>query len=48
MISYNKLKGVIENNTSRSGKRFDYFIQILIILSLISFSIETLPNLSKL
>tara|TARA_B100002019_G_C21154864_1_gene540168 strand:+ start:69 stop:809 length:741 start_codon:yes stop_codon:yes gene_type:complete len=47
MIPYNKLKDVIENNTSRSGKRFDYFIQILIILSLISFSIETLPNLSK-
>jgi voltage-gated potassium channel len=39
-----KLKNIIEDNTSKSGKIFDYFIQILILISLISFSIETLPN----
>tara|TARA_B100000287_G_C20593418_1_gene765145 strand:+ start:532 stop:1272 length:741 start_codon:yes stop_codon:yes gene_type:complete len=47
VISYNRLKDTIENNTSKSGKIFDYFIQILIILSLVSFSLETLPNLSE-
>ena len=39
-----KLRIVIEDNTTRKGKYFDYFIQALILLSLISFSIETLPN----
>lgn len=39
-----KLKNIIEDNTSNSGKIFDYFIQILILVSLISFSIETLPD----
>lgn len=39
-------KVVIEND-SKSGRLFDIFIQILIILSLLSFSIETLPNLDS-
>lgn len=39
-------KVVIEND-SKSGRLFDIFIQILIILSLLSFSIETLPNLES-
>jgi voltage-gated potassium channel len=39
------LKVVIKND-SKIGRRFDIFIQSLILLSLISFSIETLPNLS--
>ena len=47
MIKYNNLKEVIENNTSKTGKLFDIFIQSLIILSLISFSLETLPDLSE-
>jgi len=42
-----KLRQVIENNDSKSGRVFDLFIQALIILSLISFSIETLPDLSE-
>ena len=33
-------------NDSKIGRRFDIFIQSLILLSLVSFSIETLPNLS--
>ena len=37
-------KIVIENDSKR-GRLFDVFIQVLIILSLLSFSIETLPNL---
>ena len=41
------LYSIIEDNTTNSGKKFDYFIQALIILSSISFSIDTLPNLSE-
>lgn len=37
---------IVEDNTTKKGKLFDYFIQILIVLSLVSFSIESLPNLS--
>jgi len=39
-----KLRAFIEDNTTKAGRYFDYFIQTLIILSLITFSIETLPN----
>ena len=42
-----KLKDIIESQDTKSGLLFDVFIQTLIILSLISFSIETLPNLSQ-
>ena len=42
-----KLRDVVENNTSKKGKLFDNIIQLLIILSLISFSIDTLPNKSS-
>lgn len=42
-----KLRIIIEDNTSVKGKVFDYFIQVLILLSLVSFAFETLPNLSK-
>ena len=38
------IKLVIENDT-KIGRRFDVFIQLLIVLSLISFSIETIPDL---
>lgn len=41
-----QLKSIIKNNDTKSGRVFDYFIQSLIVLSLISFTIETLPNLS--
>ena len=39
-------KIIIENNSKR-GRYFDLFIECLIILSVIAFSIETLPNLNK-
>lgn len=42
------LKQIVEDNTTRRGKIFDYSIQFLIILSLIAFSLETLPNKSEL
>lgn len=41
-----RLKHIVEDNSTRLGRIFDLAIQALIILSLISFSVETLPNLS--
>lgn len=40
------LKRIILDNHSKNGRRFDIFIQVLIILSIIAFSIETLPDIS--
>lgn len=40
------IKAVIEQTDTRAGRLFDLFIQALIVLSLVSFSIETLPSLS--
>lgn len=42
-----RLKGIIEKCDTRAGRAFDLFIQALIILSLISFSIETIPGLNE-
>jgi len=41
-----QLKRIIEENDTTAGKTFDFFIQFLIVFSLVSFSIETLPDLS--
>ena len=43
----NILWSILEDNTTKKGRYFDYFIQALIFLSLVSFSLDTLPNLSK-
>lgn len=40
------LKDVVEKNDTPLGRTFDLSIQLLIVLSLIAFSIETLPDLS--
>ena len=42
-----KLKELIERSDTPQGRAFDLLIQALIILSLITFSIETLPNLTE-
>ena len=39
-----KIRSVVEDNTTKKGKIFDYIIQFLILLSLIAFSLETLPD----
>lgn len=39
------IKKVIENNDTGLSKGFDFFIQFLIVVSVITFSIETLPKL---
>jgi voltage-gated potassium channel len=41
------LKAIIENNDTGAGRLFDWIIQSLIVLSLVTFSIETLPDLSQ-
>lgn len=41
------IKETITDLNSKSGRRFDIFIQILIILSLVAFSLETLPKLKE-
>jgi len=43
----NIFKSVILDDSTKSGRLFDLFIQTLIIISLISFSLETVPNKSE-
>ena len=42
-----KLRSIVEDNTTTRGKIFDYTIDLLIILSIIAFSIETFPDNSE-
>lgn len=42
-----KIRKIVEDNTSRKGKIFDYFIQFLIFSSLVAFTIETFPDNSQ-
>lgn len=42
------LKQIVEQNDTRWGRVFDLVVQSLIVVSLISFSIETLPDLSPI
>lgn len=41
-----RIKNIIENNNTKAGRFFDLFIQSLVIISLVTFAIETLPNLN--
>ena len=42
-----QFKQIIDENDTTAGKVFDLIIQFLIITSLVSFSIETIPGLSE-
>ena len=42
-----QLKRIIEKNDTTVGKTFDLIIQFLIVVSLVSFSVETIPGLSE-
>ena len=42
-----KLNSLLNDNDSKKGKFFAWFIQVLIIISIITFSIDTLPNLTE-
>lgn len=39
------IKNIVEYNDNKLSKGFAFFIQLLIVLSVITFSVETLPNL---
>jgi len=41
------IKNIIEDTNTKAGRVFNYFIETLIVISLIAFSIETLPNLTN-
>lgn len=46
LINKNKIRSLIDSNNTRQGKIFFFIIQFLIVFSLISFSLDTLPDLS--
>lgn len=41
------IKKIIDDSSTLTGEIFNWFIQILIIVSIVSFSIETLPDLNS-
>ena len=45
---YEKLRKTIEDSDTPSGRRFDIFIQIVILISILTFSFETLPGVSEI
>jgi voltage-gated potassium channel len=47
MGNFKKLKSLVEDLDTKSGRYFNLFILFLIFIALISFSIGTLPNLSE-
>jgi voltage-gated potassium channel len=44
-LNLQKLKRIVEHNDTRWGRVLDFFILSLVVVSLVTFSIETLPNL---
>jgi voltage-gated potassium channel len=44
---FKKLKRIIEEDDTTLGRAFNWLIQTLIIISLVSFSVETLPGLTN-
>ena len=47
ILMIEKLRNIVIENNTKNGRCFDLFIQALILLSLVSFSFETLPNLEE-
>jgi voltage-gated potassium channel len=45
IMNFISLKRIVEESDTKTGKVFDLTIQALIIISLVTFSIETLPGL---
>ncbi len=43
----NSLRAIVEQHDTVPGRIFDYVVQGLIVISLVTFSIETLPGLSE-
>ena len=43
-----KIRRIVEENNTKEGRFFDISIQLLIIISIIAYSLGTLPNLSPI
>ncbi|MFK7782043.1 ion transporter [Psychroserpens sp.] len=41
----NKIKSIVEINDNKLSRYFAFFIQALILISIVTFSVETIPNL---
>ena len=41
------IKAIVERSDTKVSQAFDWFVQALILLSIVTFSIETLPDLSS-
>ena len=41
------LKSIVEDNSTRAGRIFDLSIQVLIIFSLVAFTLETMPSIPE-
>lgn len=41
-----ELRKIIDDNTTKKGRVFDHIVQLLILISLIGYALETLPDLS--
>lgn len=41
------IRRIVEETNTKAGKAFDIFIQFLIIISIVAFTVETLPDLSS-
>jgi voltage-gated potassium channel len=48
VINKAKIKQILEDNNTPKGKRFDQFIIFMILVSLVDFSLDTLPNNPKI
>lgn len=46
-MNFSTLKRIVEESDTKTGKAFDITIQALIVISLVAFSVETLPGLSE-
>ncbi|VGO16776.1 hypothetical protein PDESU_05368 [Pontiella desulfatans] len=47
MISKDAINQIVNSNEHAAGKAFAFAVQGLILVSLVTFSIDTLPNLSE-
>lgn len=42
-----KIRSIVDDTSTKAGRRFDIIIQIIIIVSLLAYATETLPSIGK-
>lgn len=47
MMTKKELATIVNDNKTKKGAIFDYSIQVLILISLVGYALETLPNLTS-